>query len=928
MKKKLLMGITLLLIALIGYSQGQIPKELLKRSATTEYTQFNGNEIINAGTSVVPSKEVMVDPTETVIGNSYYDLWSNTMVANRFYRYEDGTMAAVWIRGIEESPNFPDRGTGYNYFDGSAWGPIPTERIEDTRCGWPSYAPWGETGEINVAHNGATGLEICTREVKGTGEWVQENYLGPAGLENDPTWPRIATTGENNEVIHMFYNSYVAWQGQTTALLYSRSMDGGETWDPRDVILDGMGEDYYTEIGADDYVLAANGNTVTLLVGGAWNDMFIMKSEDNGETWEKTMVWEHPYPRFDWNTTITDTFFCTDNSGQIAIDASGKAHVTFGIMRVGHFEVGTTYSYWPYCDGIGYWNEDMDEFSNDLHALAPPEWGYPNTEMEVDYNLIGWSQDVDGDGVVTFSDDLMSYRELGVSTMPTITVDDAGYVFVLFASTTETYVYMTYNYKHVWARGRTPEGVWGEFHDLTASIFHLVDECIYPQLSSNTDANLHYFYQFDQIPGLALDDDHAYVDNTEVYGTIAKSEIVDYNPFDTQTIDVEPGFQFVSTHVAPAVPDMMEVATEIINDDLVYIRNSTGAMLRKIGPNWVNGIGDWIGAEGYLIKTNASGEFTVMGTSINASTPIPLIAGFQFVSYLPEAEVDALEAFATIVGDDLVYVRNSVGAMLRKIGPNWVNGIGNCMPTEGYLIKMAADAELIYPSDGAPANVTSVEKGEGHFNFEGGDPSAPLWTIYIGGADLTILDYDLEAGDEIAVFDGELLVGVIILHQVCTVDNQFENFIVAFTELVSGSGYVAGNPFTFVAWDQSEDLESTGFGYEFTDPYGDAYVGDVFPEETAASPYSIATFTFEAVGIDENAINVAIYPNPVTDILNINSNSKVSNVKVMNNIGQTIDNIDVNGMEVTINTSTYGSGIYFIQIETEKGISTQKIIIE
>jgi len=33
-------------------------------------------------------------------------------------------------------------------------------------------------------------------------------------------------------------------------------------------------------------------------------------------------------------------------------------------------------------------------------------------------------------------------------------------------------------------------------------------------------------------------------------------------------------------------------------------------------------------------------------------------------------------------------------------------------------------------------------------------------------------------------------------------------------------------------------------------------------------------------------------------------------------------------MAVTINTSTYDAGIYFIQIETEKGISTQKIIIE
>jgi len=350
-------------------------------------------------------------------------------------------------------------------------------------------------------------------------------------------------------------------------------------------------------------------------------------------------------------------------------------------------------------------------------------------------------------------------------------------------------------------------------------------------------------------------------------------------------------------------------------------------MLRKIGPNWVNGIGDWVGTEGYLIKTSAIGEFTIAGEQIGVSTPIPLTAGFQFVSYLPETEIDALEAFATIIGDDLLYVRNSIGAMLRKIGPNWVNGIGNGVPTEGYLIKMAADADLVYPSAGAPASVASVEKSVGHFVFEGGDPSANLWTIYIGGAEISYDADALEAGDEIAVFDGELIVGVVTLTQVCTPENQFENFLVAFTELVSGPGYVDGNAFKFVAWDESEGSESIDFSYIFDDPYGDAWTGDTFPIDVDA-PYSMATFSFTGVGIDENSVNVAIYPNPATDVLTINSDSKISSVKVLNYLGQTIDNINVSGMDVTINTSTYDAGIYFMQIETEKGISTQKIIIE
>src|SRR6056297_516615 len=83
-------------------------------------------------------------PEESIIGLSWYDLQSNTLLANRFHLYDDGTMGAVWTRGVESPPSFPDRGTGYNFYDGTAWGPQPEERLETDRTGWPSYAPLGE----------------------------------------------------------------------------------------------------------------------------------------------------------------------------------------------------------------------------------------------------------------------------------------------------------------------------------------------------------------------------------------------------------------------------------------------------------------------------------------------------------------------------------------------------------------------------------------------------------------------------------------------------------------------------------------------------------------------------------------------------------------------------------------------------------------
>ena len=166
---------------------------------------------------------------------------------------------------------------------------------------------------------------------------------------------------------------------------------------------------------------------------------------------------------------------------------------------------------------------------------------------------------------------------------------------------------------------------------------------------------------------------------------------------ETHTINVNFGYQFVSTNVDPVDDDMLVVVEEILNDNLAFVRNSQGQTLRKIGPNWVNGIGDWIIDEGYLVKMYNEDSFVIEGFPVDPITPIPVETGFQFVSFFPETPMDALDAFATIIGDDLDFVRNSQGQTLRKIGPNWINGIGDCQPGEGYLVEMFADNILIYP---------------------------------------------------------------------------------------------------------------------------------------------------------------------------------------------------------------------------------------
>ena len=432
MRKSILISFFLVMFTIsMAQDRAVLPEEYAKIAYKATYEGVN-DKIIHLPEGSF-QKSTAFAPNETQIGNTQYDLQTNKLLGNRIYRFDDGTIGATWTMGLQAT-SFPDRGTGYNYYDGSSWGNEPTERIESIRTGWPSYAPWGEEGEIVVSHEfGAHVLYFNTRSVKGTGAWNEFTYAytgGPQYL----SWPRLVTSGPDYNNVHLLANTFEAYEGMETATVYSRSTDGAATWDIENIIIEGMGSDYYFDLPADEYVWAEPRNGyLAFLCASAWHDMFMMKSDDNGDTWEKTVIWEHPYPFFDWNTTITDTFFCVDNSASITLDYEGKAHVVFGINRVLHDAVGTSYFLFPYIDGIGYWNEDMETFSNDLDALAPPYLGYANSEMVEDHNYIGWMQDVDGDGEIILNTDIMYYRELGPSTMPTIHVDENDFRYVLYA---------------------------------------------------------------------------------------------------------------------------------------------------------------------------------------------------------------------------------------------------------------------------------------------------------------------------------------------------------------------------------------------------------------------------------------------------------------------------------------------------------------
>ena len=382
---------------------------------------------------------------------------------------------------------------------------------------------------------------------------------------------------------------------------------------------------------------------------------------------------------------------------------------------------------------------------------------------------------------------------------------------------------------------------------------------------------------------------------------------IDFLSSISQSFGLSYGFQFISSAVDPADPDMLVVMADILNDNLSFVRNSQGTMLRKIGPNWVNGIGDWIIEEGYLVKMNAEDSFSITGEIVDPETPISVAIGFQFVSYLPVSTMDALLAFETIIGDDLDFIRDSEGTMIRKIGPNWVNGIGDCNPGEGYLVKMYADGEIIYPIAAKSSGKTTVVPS--NLIFKGGNPAEAVYTLYIEG---------LEIGDEVAAYDGDKIIGSVKINS----QNAFENELPVFSTLINGQGYEGGNPIILKVWSENNIVTA-----DFTmEQVYDSYVSDVYPDEDGK--YSIVNIT---KGLNENTEEtIFVYPNPSKGIFNISIEGVIGTIqiKVLDLRGKEYSHFELNGSTLTqLDLTELSTGVYFISFNSKNLSEVKKIVI-
>jgi hypothetical protein len=525
MKKIYLMALSLL----TGFVQAQSPVldgPNVTAQAKRNFDQIQASPVRTSSNTGITYKTLGKKSFATRIGTTQNDQQTNATIYRRIQLHSSGKVSATWTTSADAAP-YVTRGSGYNHFDGSSWGPATSLRIESERCGFPNYVYNPTTNEeIITSHrvnsNGnAGGLVMSRKTGVGAGTWTASTILDTTATLPGLLWAQTAVSGDYMVVFGSYTDSSstqptrVVKNGVRTPQVYSRYQFSTDTWLVKNECLPGYDNTRYYAGGGDNYSIDANGTNVAILIGGLTDDLALFKSTDAGATWSKTIIDSFPIPAYNYKT-LFDTTFSNDGSVHVTLDNSGVAHCFWARARVLDANIDdNSVTYFPGQTALLYWSDNLPLDSAGIIAGMPDE----NNNNALDL-------------ADSWNDASARYGNHSITTMPYAAIDDNGTIFLIYSSLTEDDISTdSKNFRDIYVTYSRDGGLsWSGAKNLTSWLGLNVEQ-IFASASKKMDGRLHLTflqkttigrYDATDNPGAAGTHDVMYmvVDTADIFGSL------------------------------------------------------------------------------------------------------------------------------------------------------------------------------------------------------------------------------------------------------------------------------------------------------------------------------------------------------------------------------------------------------------------------
>lgn len=401
-----------------------------------------------------------------------------------------------------------------------------------------------------------------------------------------------------------------------------------------------------------------------------------------------------------------------------------------------------------------------------------------------------------------------------------------------------------------------------------------------------------------------------------------------------QSITLNPGWNIFSSRAIPDNLDMLNLVQPLIdNDILVKVLDESGGSIFHLPfppPNgqWSNSIGDLQITDGYYTKVTAPATLEIEGLPVETPLNIPLSSGWNIISYPCKYAQNALDAVQPLIDAGmLVKVINESGGSIFHLPfppPNgqWSNSIGNFESGKGYYLKVNQNSSLTID---CPADVTEntvaiperIETSYFHPVYEN-NPYMPMHVVIAPNE-------DLQTGDEIGVFDGDICVGATVY------DGSPETPIIIITSMDDPNteiidGFATGHDIQVSVWSMQTGIE-VRVSYTI-------FEGDLFFCGLGTSIGSIDGIQTGISNLTNHENLISVTPNPATEFtrINLELNAQTNiKIRILNIEGWEIQEIPSQMLNkgthnIQLDLMAFKKGVYFIRIETQTRTITKNYI--
>ncbi|MFT7224706.1 MAG: hypothetical protein ACI92C_000231, partial [Neolewinella sp.] len=396
-------------------------------------------------------------------------------------------------------------------------------------------------------------------------------------------------------------------------------------------------------------------------------------------------------------------------------------------------------------------------------------------------------------------------------------------------------------------------------------------------------------------------------------------------------IYINPGWNWISYNV-----ELDDLSTDaflatLTNPDVnSIIKSQTGfSQYAPALERWLGGVNALSNLTMYQLRASQYDSITLVGQTIDATVPIPVSSGWNWIGYLPSRGLpvtDALSSLTPLNGD---IVKGQFGFAQYVATVGWIGNLRTMSSPNGYQLRLSTSDTLIYP-DPNVSNLMGQVISRNKFMALTGMKSAGSSPWEVNAQDyefsmniVAVVKDSLEGallaeGDAIGAFvDGEVRGSGEVLYV-----EELDLHLVFLTVYANEEGEVLSFKFYNSSRDEIDELDE-GLSFQINQIMGSVEEPQVFHLPGLVSSTGM---------VSGQQSSFRAFPNPATDKVFLDFSAKVGedvSLEVHNIYGQLVNQIRVEA-PAAINMIEWTpdrlpAGVYTITLRRANTVKTLKI---